>query len=239
MSKQFPAFRALSLALLLMIVIQACMRARLEAPSNSAPSAEQKSEIQTTREPSRTPSPEKISTSTATESIPTATALPKVTITAVKGNLFIRRGPGMAYNPISVLRQGETALATARDVLSDWVQVVIPSQPEHTGWVSLQTNYSRVDGNVNDLPAIQVTYWPTASYLRNCTHHSMIAQPGDIVIPSLLAYPENEVWVYPGTYTLYDLDVDEYPEVMTVQLSEGIEIDIHVDGDGEKRKCPE
>jgi len=33
------------------------------------------------------------------------------------------------------------------------------------------------------------------------------------------------------------LDVDEYPEVMKVDLKEGSAIDVQMDGDGEKKKC--
>ncbi|MBI5841826.1 MAG: SH3 domain-containing protein [Chloroflexi bacterium] len=182
---------------------------------------------------------------TSTLPLPTVTVTPiveeiqvKDTITAVNGNLYIRRGPGLAYNPIGVLAKGESASVLARDILSDWVQISIPSQPGQTGWVSIMTGYSSMDGDVAGLPGIQVTDWPVASYLRNCTHHQMIVKPGDIIIPSLLQYPENEVWIYPGTYTVYDLDMDQYPEVAIVQLREGVEIDISLDGNGDKRKCP-
>ncbi len=161
-----------------------------------------------------------------------------ITITAVKGNLHIRRGPGLAYNPIDVLKEGETASALARDILSDWIQISIPSHSDQTGWVSLMSKYSSVNGDISTLPAIQVTDWPVASYLRNCTYHEMLVRPGDIILPSLLQYPDNEVWVYPGSYTVYDLDHPDIPDVAKVELREGIEIDIRVDGNDEKRKCP-
>jgi hypothetical protein len=66
----------------------------------------------------------------------------------------------------------------------------------------------------------------------------MFVLPGEIILPSLLEAPENEVWVYPGSYTVYDLDHPDQPDVAEVELREGLEIDIQVDGNGEKRKCP-
>jgi hypothetical protein len=165
--------------------------------------------------------------------------IPVVQITAVKGNLYIRRGPYMAYNPISVLEKGQSATALARDILAHWLQIPLPGQPDKTGWVSVQTDYSSVIGDVMGLPEIMTTDWPVASYLRNCTYHQMIVQPGDTIIPSLYGAPDNEMWIYPGSYTVYDFDLPDQPEVMSVDLREGVAIDIRVDGNGERRKCPE
>lgn len=161
----------------------------------------------------------------------------KVTITAVKGNLFIRRGPGMAYNPIGVLNKGDTLSVLARDVLSNWVQVPL-SQSGETGWISVRTKYSSLSGDISKLSGIQVDYWPVAGYVINCSYHEMVLQPGDIIIPSLLSYPENEVWVYPGKYTAYDTFVPGSPEVKTIEMREGLEVKILVNGLGEKHKCP-
>jgi hypothetical protein len=67
----------------------------------------------------------------------------------------------------------------------------------------------------------------------------MIIKPGDTIIPSLYGAPDNELWIFPGTYTVYDYDLPDQPEVMSsFDLREGIEIDIHTDGSGETRKCP-
>jgi len=43
-------------------------------------------------------------------------------------------------------------------------------------------------------------------------------------------YPENEVWLYPGSYTVYDLDVADEPSVLDVDMREGVDIEIKVDG---------
>jgi hypothetical protein len=95
-----------------------------------------------------------------------------------------------------------------------------------------------VDGDVAILPGFTPTDWPLAAYLRNCTHHEMYILPGEIILPSSLAYPENETWLYPGIYTVYDLEAPDEPEVMTVDIREGSEVEVRIDGLGEKRKCP-
>jgi len=176
---------------------------------------------------------------TPTNDVVVTKSASEITVTAIKGNIFIRRGPNLAYNPISVLKKGESATGLARDVLARWVQIPIPSQPGKTGWVSIQTNFTVVTGNIRDLPEFMTIDWPVASYIRNCTHHDMIIKPGDTIIPSSYGAPDNELWIFPGTYTVYDYDLPDQPEVMSsFDLREGIEIDIHTDGSGETRKCP-
>ncbi len=172
------------------------------------------------------------------DSSPTPTLAP-VTVAAVKGNLFIRRGPDVAFNPIAVLSAGQRETALARDVLAEWVEIRVPSNPGQTGWVSLQTTYSAVTGDVTSLPEIQPTDWPVPAFLRNCTFHDMTAEPGGILLPAVTNFPDNDVRIPPGTYRVYDTDVDGYPEVLKVELREGSAVDIRVDGNGFKKKCPE
>ncbi len=174
--------------------------------------------------------------STATPSATETTST--VTISAAKGNLFIRRGPDLAFNPVSVLMNGQSANALARDVLAKWVQIPIPGRTEDTGWVSIQTQFSRIDGDVMSLPEILPTYWPVLAFLRNCTYHQMEVEPGDMVIPPLNAFPDNRMQINPGVYTVHDIDVDGSPEVLSVNMREGVEIDIRQDGAGFHKKCP-
>jgi hypothetical protein len=228
------------LAGVLLISTSACLRAQGMAVSNGNLPTQSADTPVVEKSPTRpsnlTSTPIPLPTATNTLVPPQPPSL--IMITASKGNVYIRRGPGLAYNPIGILEDGESASAIARDILSDWVQVSSPAHPDQMGWVSLMTSYVSVDGDIATLPAIQVDDWPVASYLRNCTHHQMLVQPGGIIIPSLLEYPENEVWVYPGSYTVYDLDHPDAPQVAKVELREGVEIDIRVDGNDEKRKCP-
>lgn len=173
-----------------------------------------------------------------TGSVFTSPTPSSVIITAVKGNLFIRRGPDLAYNPIAVLIEGQSAPVLAHDVLGKWVEIPVPSLPGKTGWISIQTVFSSVSGNFMDMPEIQPTDWPVASYIRNCTYHQMLVEPGDTTLASLLNSPDNEIWIYPGIHHVYDTEVDGQPEVLTVDLREGMRVDVRVDGNGDHRKCP-
>jgi hypothetical protein len=173
---------------------------------------------------------------------PTVTATltpPAITITAVKGNLYIRRGPDLAYNAISVLMKDQVVTALGRDVMARWVQIPIPGQPQKTGWVSIQTQFSAVSGNVMSLPEITVKDRPIPSYFRNCTNHQMIVEPGGTVIAAVGGYPDNIVWINPGIYTVHDYDLLKQPEVLNAELREGLTVDILADGSGEHRKCPD
>jgi hypothetical protein len=159
-------------------------------------------------------------------------------VTAVKGNLFIRRGPDFAYNSLSVLMDGHSVRALARDVLGRWLQVSLPDHPKETGWISIQSRYSVVEGDIMSLPEFIPTDWPVQSWLRNCTYHQMEANPGGIQIPAVGSFPENGVQLNPGVYTIHDIDVNGSPEVMEIEINEGSAIDILDDGDGNHRKCP-
>ena len=165
-------------------------------------------------------------------------SLQPVLVAAVKGNLYIRRGPDVAFNPIAVLSAGEQETASARDVLEEWVQIPIPGQPDKSGWVSVQTTFSSVTGDIATLPEVMPTDWPVPAFLRNCTLHDLTAEPGGIDLPALTNFPANDVRINPGTYRVYDADVDGNPEVLKVELREGSAVDINIDGDGQKKKCP-
>lgn len=162
----------------------------------------------------------------------------RVTISAINGNVFIRRGPDLAFNAISILKKGETADATARDVLARWLQIAVPGDPQRSGWITIVTSYTAVSGDVQGLPEVEPTVWPELASLRNCTHHLMTTDPGGIDIPPVDYFPDNEVRINPGAYAILDLDVDKYPEVTSVDIREGSVIDILTDGTGEKKKCP-
>lgn len=161
-----------------------------------------------------------------------------VTVRAVNGNIFIRRGPDLAFNPIAVLRDGHSAAATGRDALTHWLQITVVGVPQAAGWISIVSAYTSVTGDVRALPEIPPSYWPEPAFLRNCTHDEMAADPGGIIIPAVDNFPVNDVRVNPGTYTIRDLDVDGYPEVLTATVGEGSAVDIRIDGNGQKKKCP-
>ena len=172
--------------------------------------------------------------------VETITPLPTVAtvlIAASKGNLNIRRGPGISYNPIAVLKNGQSVTAHGRDFLANWIMVDIPGSVGKTGWVRTETEYSKITGDINSLPEVIVDY-AVPAYVQNCTYHLMVLQPGDIPVSSLRAFPDNTSRVYPGEYTVYDDDVPDAPEVMTFSVKEGMLISIDVNGNSERHKCP-
>lgn len=168
---------------------------------------------------------------------PTETVAPRVVISAAGGNVFIRRGPGMAYNPIGVLFKGTSETVLARDVLSRWVQVRIPNS-EKTGWIFVNSGFTQVEGDLASVEDFTTTDWPVPGYLINCTHHDMYIMPGEVILPASFGYPPNDVWLYPGFYTVQDIMVAGEPKVLDIEMREGVDLEIRVDGSGEKRKCP-
>jgi hypothetical protein len=161
-----------------------------------------------------------------------------VSISAVDGNLFIRRGPHLAFNTVGVLYEGQRARAVGRDMLLQWAQVELPGSGDKMGWVSVQTRFSDVLGRLDQLPVIDTTDWPEAAYIRNCTHHEMQVHPGERQLPSAWQFPNNEVQVFPGVYAVTDTEVSGEPEVLTVSVGEGDLIEVREDASGERRKCP-
>jgi hypothetical protein len=238
MIKPSRKHKNVSIMLLFVLLTQACALVKLDTPT-ALPTAQ---DVEPTATMERS-APLTIPTATAgiptaTEIVPTSTAyLPKVIISAVKGNIFIRRGPDMAFNPIDVLYKDTSAKVIARDVLSKWVQIEIPNSNK-TGWVSIQTQYSQIRGDIKYLPENTPTEWPVPAYLRNCTYHQMYVLPAEILLPSYYNYPDNEVWIYPGSYTVLDIDVSGDPVVAEIVVKEGSDIEIHNDGSGGHRKCP-
>ena len=228
-------FRKISIALSLLLFAQGCLPARVDAP---LPTQTVTIPLDTpTPVPSATPLPPP--TVAPTETVIVPTPMPSVTITAVDGNIYIRRGPGLPYNQIGVLYKGTSAQVIAQDVLSDWVQIKVPDA-EYTGWVSVQTMFSQVDGDLNQLPDFTFTEWPLPAYIKNCTEHDLFIGPGDIYLASLYTNSiyQNEVQVNPGTYVAYDLFLPDMPEAQTVEVREGMTAYITVNGLGEQHKCP-
>jgi hypothetical protein len=234
MIKQFPARRNILIVFLLVFLTHGCTRPGLNAPKAS-PTAPDIQPIMTgvRVEPSITPT---LPVATPTP-VPTETSMPKVTISAEKGNIYIRRGPGMAYDRISVLYMDMSTEVLARDVLSKWVQVVIPDS-DKTGWVSLQTDYSKLNGELSSLPDYTFTEWPVPAYLYNCTEHDMYIMPGEITVTSYFTHPNNQVWLNPGRYIVYDDTFSKRPIVKEIDIREGENIAILYDGAGNHHKCP-
>lgn len=176
---------------------------------------------------------------TATEVPPTLTATPSVRVTAINGNLYIRRGPETAYNRIGLLKSSTSAEVIGRDILSKWVQVYIPGT-ETTGWVSLLTPFSQIEGDLSQVPSFTFKEWPEPAYIKNCTEHDMLIGPNEIYLYSLWTNSKylNEEQVDPGVYEIYDLFVPGEPLVETVDVQEGETVYITVNGLGVEHNCP-
>ncbi len=175
--------------------------------------------------------------------VPTATLISTptpapVTLTAVGGSLAIRSGPAEVFDAIAVLQDGQSAPAVARSIQDGWVQIPIPSQPGSYGWVSLNAGFSQVNGYVLDLPLITKVEWPFGAYLRNCTDHEVILEPGDTLVPPVGAAPANKIWFTPGLYSVYDTEVTGRPLITQVKLWSHTSIDLLKDGSGQKYQCP-
>lgn len=236
-----PAFRKLTSILLIALFLQGCLfRPRAaervqETIDPAPPPATATPQVTIVR--TSTPLSPPVAAPAATDISPTP--LPSVTIIAASGNIYIRRGPGMEYNPIGVLHKGASAQIIAQDVLSDWVQIQVP-ETDLTGWVSIQTMFSRIDGDLSQLPNFTFTEWPEPAYIKNCTEHDMMIAPGEIYLPSLYTNAQylNEIQVNPGTYIAYDLFIPGEPEAQEFEIREGTQAYITFNGLGVEHKCP-
>lgn len=203
-----------------------------------------------------TPEPTAIplsSTATATIEIlqPTDTSLPTqeptsgivasatpagVIITAATGNINIRRGPGVAYNVLAGMVEGTSATASGRTEDGLWLFIPLPSDATQFGWISTQTGYSQLQGDVLSLP-IQPFLPPVPAYIRNCTFHPMLVKPGDVLLKDQTLSPDNKKQFNPGEYKIYDQAVSN-TLVKTLKISEGDSVDIGKDGLGNTYTCP-
>jgi uncharacterized protein YraI len=170
-------------------------------------------------------------------SLPVSTPTPKqVTFSVVGGNLNVRRGPSVDYNYVGVLYEGETAVAVGRDRISRWVLIELPGQPGVRGWVTTETEYSHVQGDVGNLPFVTVEP-ASPAYIRNCTKHTMYVYPPEVELLSKYDDPYNEEQFGVGVYMVYDSENPKDEAIQEVNLSEGKTVDILYDWTGEKSKC--
>ena len=168
---------------------------------------------------------------------PFTTPTPKtVTITIAGGNLNVRRGPSIDYNYVGLFYDGETAIAIGRDRISRWVLIELPSRPGVRGWVTTETEYTTVDGDVSNLPFIE-TEPASPAFIRNCTKHSMRILPTGVELLSKFDEPYNEERFGVGAYLVYDLENPDNAAIQEISLSEGKTVDILYDWTGEKSKC--
>ena len=170
---------------------------------------------------------------------PTYTATPGtavITVRAVNGNMNVRRGPGIDYNTTGVLTDGETAIAIGRDRIRRWLYVEYPTVSGTPGWVSVLTEFTEIEGDIDDLPVISVD--PAApAYIRNCTKHTLWVLPARVELLPKTSEPYNEERFPPGAYQIFDLDVSSDETIDEINLREGLFVEVIRDGNYEKSKC--
>jgi hypothetical protein len=171
---------------------------------------------------------------------PTPTPTPtssQVTITVIKESLHIRRGPSTEYDELGTFVSGESAVASFRDAQSSWVYIPLPLYPSVYGWVSIQTQFTSVQGEVSSLD-VKNADPAVPARIRNCTFHPMLIQPGNVLIDPQFDAPNNTHNFPPGSYTAYDQNQEGHPQVASFSLSEGNKDDINTDGLGNSYYCP-
>ena len=187
-------------------------------------------------------SPTEASVPATSTTLPSLTLEPSPTsnvvmITASGGNINIRRGPGVGYNPIAIFENGQSAVAAARNADGSWLNISLPGGSGQSGWINAKTQYSSITGDVNLLPVNSVTA-PEPAYIRNCTFHVMLVQPGETRIKNQTESPNNKLQFNPGNYEVFDTSVDGKKPVKTINLREGDTIDITKDGLENSYSCP-
>jgi len=176
-----------------------------------------------------TPLPEPTAEPPATSSAPPSpTAGGSAVLVRASGNVFIRRGPGLAYNAVSYLQPGQTANAHGRNASTDWLYVERPDTPGAFGWVALGT-YASVEGDPLTLE-VRAVEPAEPAYLRNCTPHPMRILPGDFILAEQFNAPNNVHQVNPGTYEAYDQNQEGNPMVLNPTIREGQTVNIVTDG---------
>jgi len=105
------------------------------------------------------------------------------------------------------------------------------------GWISVQTHFLEVKGNIMKLPENTPTSWPRPASLTNCTHHVMEALPGAMLIAAIDGFPDNEVQIDPGIYSIHDTELAGNPQVLSAEIQEGSAVRIVRDGNGSHESC--
>jgi hypothetical protein len=165
---------------------------------------------------------------------PTASVM---TIIANGGNLNVRRGPGIGYNPVSGLLKGESSTAIARDETGEWLKLAsFPKLPGKTGWVNAKTKYSLVKGDVRSMPVEKVDP-PKPAYVMNCTFHPLDLFPAGVSVPPQNEKPKNKVEISPGEYEVFDSTIYGGKSFVSITVLEGEIARIKTDGLGNNYSC--
>ena len=178
-------------------------------------------------------------TETATPEIPSPTAIPSVVIVTATsdGSLGILRGTSIYYDTLGYLQNGQSSQATARNNDGSWLYIYVPAYPSVYGWAFVGTQYSLVQGDVSALEVKPVDP-AVPAYIRNCTYHPMLIQPGNVLLQPQTDSKNNKKQFPPGSYAAYDQSAEGKPKILSISLKEGVSVDIKKDGLKNSYTCP-
>ena len=142
------------------------------------------------------------STPTAT---PTPTPIPDAVVNAE--NLNLRSGPGMVYDRLGVLEQGDPLEVTSRNLAGDWLRVIAPDGGE--GWVA--ASLLKINVPLAGVATAQAPPTPTPMYTPTPT---VTPTPELLLAPTLLEPKADEGdftgWVFLKWRWERPLEKDEY-----------------------------
>lgn len=118
-----------------------------------------------------------VPTATATNT-PTSTPLPTATpvtlnLKVIKELVNCRSGPGVVFELMNELSEGQTARVIGRDSSSTWWYIRDPGNPGGFCWVSAEV--SEIDGDSSTLPIAQ-------SFVTNVIDLNLVVEPNRMVV---------------------------------------------------------
>ncbi len=217
-----------------MLTVASILACNLQAPASSGPASI----------PSATALVPTSAATTATEVPPTASAkatpsatqgpAPVVAVNATGGRLNVRRGPGPDYDTVGAFLDGQSSTATGRNENGKWVLISIPKTSKPLGWITLETKFTTVIGDVAGLSVVEVAP-AVPAYIRNCTGREMLINPIGAVLQPRGSAPDNQLQFFPGEYSVVDMETET--EIGGVTVFEGKTIDIKQDSSGKNFSC--
>jgi hypothetical protein len=111
----------------------------------------------------------------------TVTGTPPGPMIVVPDMVNVRSGPGVHYDQVGVLIQGQTAPAIGRSPGGDWIQIIYPGVPGNTAWV--YAPFVRLDASPGLLPIVEPPATPTPR-ITATIDPTLAAQFLDLGVPS-------------------------------------------------------
>jgi uncharacterized protein YgiM (DUF1202 family) len=160
---------------------------------------------------------------------PTATGAPVVTdqvtgqamVTARIG-LNIRSGPGVEYEVIGGLREGDSAQIAGKNADGSWWQIVYPANSGGRGWVSARSQYSTAT-NAGSVPVVAVPPPPAPQPTS-----TMTAPPPPPPSPSQTPVPPGKPVIYHFTADRYSITAGE-SATLSWDLANALEAHLYYD----------